>query len=98
MKPIEPEEEKKPELPKRKWNSPVARIVCWKCKRWGMNKLFRMIFNQQPVTLYRLRNKEGKKTPDYACQDHLKDGLPPIGNQSEVKFQYAEETSVKTAK
>jgi hypothetical protein len=77
-----------PALPKRKWNSPVARVVCWKCKRWGVSELFRQIFNLPPVVLYRLRYPNGKKSPDYACQDHLELGLPPIGNQSLVPFQY----------
>ncbi len=89
-------EEKAEQLPTRKHNSPIARIVCWRCRRYGMNKFFRTIFNQAPVTLYRLRYPNGKKSPDYACQDHVGDGLPPIGNQSEVKFQYAANYFVKS--
>lgn len=84
-------EEKKEEkvgLPKRKWNSPSSRIVCWKCRLWGYSKNFRLSLGLSPVILYRLRYPNGKKSPDYACQDHVGDGLPPIGNQSEVKFQY----------
>src|SRR5689334_13332399 len=76
-------------LPKRKWNSPVARIVCWKCKLWGYSKEFRKALGLPPIVLYRLRYPNGKKSPDYACQEHLSLGLPPIGNQSEIKFQYA---------
>ena len=90
MEPVQQKEQKENELPKRKWNSPIARIVCWKCKRWGIDKFHQMIFNLSPVMLFRLRYPNGKKSPDYACQDHLKDGLPPVGNQSQVKFQYAE--------
>lgn len=79
------------QLPKRKFNSPISRIVCWKCGRSGHMKLdrkYRELFNVPAITLYRLRYPNGKKSPDYACQDHVKDGLPKIGNQSEVKFQY----------
>lgn len=92
---MNPEPEKKEEkagLPKRKYNSPISRIVCWKCKRWGafrMEKKYRKMFNMPAVILYRLRYPNGKKSPDYSCQEHLSLGLPPIGNQSEVKFQYA---------
>jgi hypothetical protein len=85
----EEKKEEKSGLPKRKFNSPNGRIVCWRCKRYGMNEFFRSIFNQAPVMLYRLRYPNGKKSHDYACQDHVKLGLPPIGNQSEMRFQYA---------
>lgn len=81
-----------PALPKRKSNSPVARVVCWKCKRWGaikMDRKYREAFNIPAVILHRLRYPNGKKSQDYACQDHVKLGLPPIGNQSLVPFQYA---------
>jgi hypothetical protein len=89
MEQVKEETQQQELLPKRKHNSPIALIVCWKCKRFGMDKIRRMIFNMPPITLYRLRYVNGKKSPDYACQDHVKDGLPPVGNQSEVKFEYA---------
>lgn len=89
----EPEKEvKKPVLPKRKWNSPVSRIVCWKCKRWGafrLDKQYRDAFNLPAIILHRLRYPNGKKSDDYACQEHVSLGLPPIRNQSQVFFQYA---------
>lgn len=69
------------ELPKRKPNSPEARIVCWKCKRGN-------------VTLYRTVQKSKYIKPsltrniDYVCGDHRLEGAPPIGNQSRIYYHY----------
>lgn len=65
-------------LPKKKWNSPISRVVCWYCKEGSK-------------TLKRLRNEKGVKTQDYACLEHVVMGLPPVGNSSRIMFKYKEE-------
>ena len=49
----------------------IYQIVCWKCKR-------------AHVTLYNLRDENGKKTQDYVCSDCKVWGSPEIGNVSRV--------------
>lgn len=72
------QEQQEPQLPVRKWNSPVARIVCWHCHR-------------NDRTLYRVRDDRGRKTQDYVCSVcRLFVGRPPIGNVSMIRFEYRE--------
>jgi hypothetical protein len=52
---------------------PIAQIVCWKCKRGD-------------ITLYRLRDTFGFKTPDYACALDRVHGLPDPLNQSFILY------------
>jgi hypothetical protein len=59
-------------------NLPIAQVVCWVCKRGD-------------VTLYRLRDKYGFKTPDYACNTDRLVGLPKQPNQSLIPFPTREE-------
>ncbi len=77
---LEKKEMKAAGLPVRKFNSPVAAIRCWHCK--GQ-------FGKRP--LRNVRNTKGVKTKDYICDICFMTGVyaPTIGNQSEMKFQYA---------
>ncbi len=43
-----------------------ATCTCWFCKRFG-------------ITLYRVRDAQGKKTKHYACEEHISLGVPPVG-------------------
>jgi hypothetical protein len=65
-------------LPKRKFNSPISRIVCWRCK-----------LGRRP--LYNVKDSKGKKTQDYVCDIDMMLGFykPAIGNQSQIFFRYA---------
>ncbi len=65
------------ELPIRKWNSPVSKIVCWKCKRGN-------------VTLCAIPEEKGPSI-DYVCEDCKIYGKPSVGNQSRVYFKYRPE-------
>lgn len=49
---------------------PIARIVCWNCRRWD-----RQLFN--------IKNSLGKKTEDYVCVKCKNDNpVPPTPNMS----------------
>ena len=55
---------------------PTALNVCWSCKR-------------SDRTLFRLRDENGFKLPDYICifcRDTLGLNEPPIGNASKIYF------------
>lgn len=54
----------------------VKRIVCWKCHRGGAK-------GDKPLRKI--------SELDYACEDHLADGLPPIGNVSFILLKTKEE-------
>jgi hypothetical protein len=84
----------KPELPKKKWNSPISRIVCWKCKNSGGRSFEidpetnKQIWNRG-TTLYRVRDKDGNKTEDYVCAFcQWLFGQPTTPNQSRIYFMY----------
>src|SRR6476620_11169573 len=59
---------------------PVSKIVCWHCKGSAGNR-----------PLFNVRDEHGKKTKDYVCDVSKMLGFykPTIGNQSEIRFQYA---------
>jgi hypothetical protein len=73
-------------------NRPVARIVCWRCKRGPGDTRYRATDNQEiGRTLYRVRYEDGTKSPDYVCDECKQYGPPPIYNLSYIKFPTQEE-------
>lgn len=76
-------------LPKKKWNSPISRIVCWKCKEGQFDPRLKA-FGMKGKTLLRVKEKDGKKSNDYICISCKSFGFyePDIWNTSEVKIDY----------
>ncbi len=70
----------------------VGFLTCWKCKKSQpellRDKFTGVLYKAKGFTLRNLKYDNGKKSPDYACENCWIFGRPDIGNQSQINYKY----------